>query len=302
MWLIGLTALLVVGLVPAPTFIGLAGSAILVALVGWIDDVFSLSATYRIAVHSLASLWALAWLGGLPRINVGSSHLSLGVSGSILAVIAVVWSINSYNFMDGIDGLAASEAIAVSSVLVLLSILSADWTLAAVLIVLCSAVAGFLVWNRHPARIFMGDVGSGFLGLVFASLAVVSENKGSIPLLVWVMLLAVFAVDSTATLITRLLRGEPLHIAHKSHAYQLAVQRGHSQGKVVSSVAAIDLLLGFTAFVAVQVRDLLLPLFLASMLAIFLGRALLLKRWSYRTGSEDVSPYYTRGARPGQKQ
>lgn len=222
--------------------IALVGGGALVAAIGWIDDRVSLSAALRAGVHVVAAVWALAWLGGLPALELGFTSLHLGWVGWPLGVFAIVWLINLYNFMDGIDGLAGGQAVVAS--LAGGALLFAGgfpafgelvWTLAAV-------VLGFLVWNWAPAKIFMGDVASAFLGYVFAVLAISSEAVGGPPILLWVLLLGVFIVDATATLIRRILQGEPLFEAHRSHAYQLATQMGHSHARV--SASAIGLMIG----------------------------------------------------------
>ncbi|MFS8631335.1 MAG: hypothetical protein LOD92_09315, partial [Bacillales bacterium] len=120
---------------------------------------------------------------------------------------------------------------------------------------LAAACAGFLWWNWHPARIFMGDVGSGFLGIVFATLAVASENRSAVPLLLWVVLLGVFIFDATVTLVRRVLRRERWYEAHRSHAYQRAVQAGRSHHVVTAGALGVGLLLGIGVWVAHLWRD-----------------------------------------------
>ncbi|HEU0080065.1 MAG TPA: hypothetical protein VFQ76_20630, partial [Longimicrobiaceae bacterium] len=166
-----------------------------------------------------------------------------GVGGALLAVVALVWLTNLYNFLDGIDGIAGGEAVAVGGVGGALLWAAGERGLAAVALVAAAAGAGFLVWNWQPARIFMGDVGSGFLGFLFGALAVASERVEGPPALVWILLLGVFVVDATLTLLRRAGRGERLHEAHRRHAYQRAVQSGLSHARVAGAVLAIDALL-----------------------------------------------------------
>jgi Fuc2NAc and GlcNAc transferase len=146
--------------------------------------------------------------------------------------------INLYNFMDGIDGLAGGEAVLVASVGGLGLIVAGQPGLGAAALAVAGASAGFLVFNWAPARIFMGDVGSGLLGFLLAGLGLASEAAGGPAALTWVLWLGVFVVDATITLIRRFLGGEAWYAAHSSHAYQRAVQSGWSHARV-SAVALI---------------------------------------------------------------
>lgn len=119
-------------------------------------------------------------------------------------------------------------------------------------LLIAAASAGFLIWNWAPAQIFMGDVGSGLLGFLFGVLAITSENTGSLSLTVWVLLLAVFIVDATLTLLRRVAHGERWYAAHKSHAYQRLVLSGLSHQWVSGSVIGINLALSGLAVIAVK--------------------------------------------------
>jgi Fuc2NAc and GlcNAc transferase len=141
-------------------------------------------------------------------------------------IIAVVGSVNLFNFMDGIDGLAGSEAayLGLGGAFVMSLTLNDPSIVRAALIVGASSI-GFLAWNWPPAKIFMGDVGSGYLGLVFAILALDSARQEPALVFVWIILSATFLVDSVTTLVRRLVRGEQVHEAHRSHAYQWLARR-----------------------------------------------------------------------------
>src|SRR5205807_6453291 len=139
--------------------------------VGFVDDRYGLKTWPRLAVHVLAALWALTWLGGLPAMLVGNQALSFGAAGYVIGAIAMVWVLNLFNFMDGIDGLAASEGIFVTWAGGLLAAAAAAPVPSAVspaAWVVGAACAGFLLWNWPPAKIFLGDVGSGYLGYIIA--------------------------------------------------------------------------------------------------------------------------------------
>jgi Fuc2NAc and GlcNAc transferase len=181
----------------------------------------------------------------------------LGTAGSLLAVVGLAWLTNLYNFMDGIDGLAASEAVSVGLVGGgILAVAGADG-IALAAFSLAATAGGFLVFNWPPAKIFMGDVGSGLLGYAFGVLALASERAGAVPLVVWMFLLAVFIVDATATLIRRVMKGERWYEAHRAHAYQRAVQAGYSHRQVTLAIMGLNVLLAVAAVGAWAVPSLL---------------------------------------------
>lgn len=246
-WGLALVLLMVLGIIDLWVGFALLGGGAAISLVGWVDDRRRLSARVRAAVHFLAAGWAVWCLGGLPVVLVGDHVLSIGWLGTLLAVVGVVWLTNLYNFMDGIDGLAAGEAVCVGLVGGGLLLAAGAHGLAAAALALAAASGGFLVFNWPPAKIFMGDVGSGFLGYAFGVLALASERVGAVPLVVWLLLLAVFLVDATVTLIRRVLACERWYEAHRSHAYQRAVQAGYSHRRVTLTILGINVLLALAA-------------------------------------------------------
>jgi Fuc2NAc and GlcNAc transferase len=248
-FLIGMLLLAAAGIVPVRLALALLGGAS-VALVGWVDDRLEdgVSAAARAATHFAAAIWALAWLGGLDRLWIGGGSIGLGIAGSVLAVIGTVWWINLYNFMDGIDGLAGGQAVTVAATAGGLSWLAGHPSAAGPAFLLAGAAGGFLILNWTPARIFMGDVGSGFLGFAFAVLAIGSEKAGTLPLLIWLLLSGVFLFDATVTLLRRIARGERWHAAHRSHAYQRLVLSGRSHGSVTAAVLLLNGVLSTIAY------------------------------------------------------
>lgn len=263
-FLAGLAVLAAGGAVPTRLALALGPGALAVAAIGWIDDHVSIRPLWRSLVHVGAAVWALWVLGGLPVLRVGVADVPLGPFGAVLGVLGIVWVTNLYNFMDGIDGIAAGEAVTVGLAGAALLALAHAPGLAAASLLLACASAGFLLWNWHPARIFMGDVASGTLGYLFAVLAVASENARAVPLLGWVMLLGVFVLDATVTLARRFARRQRLHEAHRSHAYQRAVQAGLSHARVSGAVVALNAGLAVLAAVAAVRPEWLLAAFAAS--------------------------------------
>jgi Fuc2NAc and GlcNAc transferase len=144
--------------------------------------------------------------------------------------------------MDGIDGIAGSQAVFVATTGALLSATGGEPGLNACLYGLAGACAGFLVWNWPPAKVFMGDVGSGFLGFVLACCALYSTARGLLSLWSWLILMSAFLADATTTLARRALRGEKLSQAHRSHAYQVCARRLGGHRRVTLAFTLINLL------------------------------------------------------------
>jgi len=236
--------------IPRDLATALVGGGAMIATVGWIDDHRSLSPLTRFAVQFMSAAWAMYWLGGLPTLRLGAFSLELGIAGVALGAIGIVWAINLYNFVDGIDGLAAGEAVSTGVIGGLLLLGVANPALALVALLIAAANLGFLPLNWAPARLFMGDAGSGLLGYLFAALAIASENSGGIPLMLWVLLLGVFIFDATVTLCRRIAHGHRWHHAHHSHAYQRLVQAGRTHAQVSSMILGFNFLLAILAIVA----------------------------------------------------
>lgn len=249
-------------LLPWNVVIGIGGGGAGVALVGWLDDVSSVRVPIRLIVHFAAAVWAVVWLGGFRFVGLGSQRMDLGQAGSLVAVIGIVWATNLFNFMDGSDGIVAVEVISIGAIGGWLLLTVGSPELGTLAFVLAGAALGFAWWNWAPARIFLGDVGSGFVGFTIAGMAIQSENSHALPIAVWVLLSSVFVVDATFTLVRRIREGhwwEP----HRTHAYQIAVQAGLSHTSVATLVATVNLVLGALAVAAVF-RLIALPIALAT--------------------------------------
>jgi Fuc2NAc and GlcNAc transferase len=240
-YLAALVWLLSAGLVGRDLFLAMFGAGALIAALGFLDDHGHIAARWRLLGHFFAAAWALFWLGGLPVISVFGMTLAPGLVVNVLAAFYLVWLLNLYNFMDGIDGIASVEAICVCIGAAIIYALSGFGTLIWLPVLLACAVAGFLIWNFPPARIFMGDAGSGFLGIMLGCLSLQAAWISSQFLWVWLILLGVFIVDATVTLIRRLVRGDKVYEAHRSHAYQFASRRFGKHLPVTSAVGVINL-------------------------------------------------------------
>lgn len=240
-FLLALMALCGLGLLSPTTLYSLLGSGLLVAFIGFADDHGHIAAKWRLLGHFLAAIWALFWLGGSPFVTLFDTTVDLGWFGDILFVLYLVWMLNLYNFMDGIDGLASAEAISVCLGMFLVYWFGVSLELAWGPLALVAAVAGFLWWNYPPAKIFMGDAGSGFLGVILGAMSIEAASESPELLWSWLIMLGVFVVDATWTLIRRLLRGEKVYEAHCSHGYQYASRKHRSHKKVVLATIAINL-------------------------------------------------------------
>jgi Fuc2NAc and GlcNAc transferase len=223
------------------SLVAILGAGLLVAILGFADDHGHIAARWRLLGHFIAASWALFWLGGLAPVTLFGMQFDLSRFGDFLAVLYLVWMLNLYNFMDGIDGLASAEAISVCLGICLVYGISGHTGLMWGPLLLVGAVAGFLCWNFPPARIFMGDAGSGFLGIVLGGFALQAAWEKPELLWSWLILLGVFIVDSTWTLGRRLVRGDKVYQAHRSHAYQHAAQRFGSHALVTSAVVLINM-------------------------------------------------------------
>jgi Fuc2NAc and GlcNAc transferase len=241
-FLAALPVLALANMLPWAVMWGLLGAGAGVAVIGFLDDHSHIPARWRLLGHFAAAFWALFWLGGLPSLSLFGMSLELGWLGHALAAVYLVWLLNLYNFMDGIDGIASVEAICVCLGGGLLYWLTGHMEFATVPLLLALAVAGFLYWNFPPARIFMGDAGSGFLGITLGIFSLQAAWVAPELLWSWLILLGVFVLDATWTLMRRLLRGDKVYEAHRSHAYQYASRQFGRHLPVTLAVAGINLL------------------------------------------------------------
>jgi Fuc2NAc and GlcNAc transferase len=238
---VALVPLFVEGLIPAASFFALAGAGALTAVVGFLDDHGHIAARWRLLAHFLAAIWGVYWLGGMPAISVYGISMNMGWFGHLLAVIYLVWMLNLYNFMDGIDGIAGLEAVTICLGGCLLYWAGGAATQVWPPVLLATCVTGFLCWNFPPAKIFMGDAGSGFLGVVIGVLSLQGAWVSPEIFWGWLILLGVFIVDATFTLLRRLIRRDKIYEAHRSHAYQFASRRFGKHLPVTVAVGLINL-------------------------------------------------------------
>ncbi|AYN22221.1 MraY family glycosyltransferase [Alcaligenes aquatilis] len=217
------------------------GAGLLIALVGFLDDHGHIPARWRLVAHFSAAIWVLYWLGGPPPVTLFGLDIPAAWPLSITLALVLVWLLNLYNFMDGIDGIASAQAICVSVGGALLYLAQGLPDMAFYPLLLACSVAGFLVWNFPPARIFMGDAGSGFLGLTLGGLTIQAAWIDERLFWSWIILSGVFIADATWTLVRRLLRKEKVYEAHRSHGYQFASRKLGAHRPVTLAVIAINI-------------------------------------------------------------
>jgi len=224
--------------------------AVPLALVGLLDDIRHLSARVRLGVQVAVCTGLLIALETVPEITVGNVVLG-GLALSGLVLLVGVWWINLFNFMDGIDGIAGAQAVFMLMAAAALTawgnpdaVASPLWVL---MLCVVAATVGFLLMNWPPAKIFMGDTGSTWLGFMIFALALLTIQAGWLSYAAWLVLGAVFVTDATVTLLTRMARGERWYEAHCHHAYQRLARRwqgernaGHRS--VTLLVATVNLL------------------------------------------------------------
>ena len=215
-------------------------SGMCIAYLGWLDDRYNISAKLRFSCQLIAVGLCVYTLP-----SVFSEFMPLYAEKALIT-LAWVWFINLYNFMDGIDGIAAVQATFMA---LLMSIFMPS--IAPILLVLSGAVMGILRFNWHPARVFMGDVGSTYLGFILAGFMFYSLTLNLVAGF-WTSLIisSIFILDATFTLIKRLIKGKAPWQAHKEHFYQRATSMGMSHSQVVIRVVLINTLFGLNAILA----------------------------------------------------
>lgn len=233
-WFIGISYLYYIDDINASFYFSLL-AGVIISIVSYFDDLYELSAKIRLLTQSVVAIIGLYFLGGLEKIDLVVFSIENQYFTNIFAFFMIVWFINLYNFLDGIDGYAGSEAIFLGFAGFIL--FSGNHFL-----VLVAAVAGFLFWNWEKAKIFMGDVGSTLLGYNIAIFTIYYANAES-SIFVWLILFGVFLFDASITLYRRFRNGEKILQAHKKHAYQRLTQFGWSHSKVVIASIIVNLIL-----------------------------------------------------------
>ena len=238
-------------------------SGLILVVIGLIDDIWRVNPKIKIIFQVLTSLLAIFFLGGLQKVDLGLFIIENKYILSVFAIIGIVWAINLFNFLDGIDGYLGSEVVFISLSISLLCLNS-------IVISLGAITLGFLIWNWQKAKIFIGDVGSTLLGFNIAVFAIYFQNMDKTSILVWIILSSVFWFDATLTLYRRFKNKEKLSIAHKKHAYQRIVQAGFSHQKTTLSALGLNIILACIAYITFKQTSLMLPGLIVSVLFLYI--------------------------------
>lgn len=269
-WFAGITFLFFTNNIETNLYFALL-SGILISIISFIDDIYNLSSTPRLIVQALCAGIALYFVGGLQKLDIGFYIIENKFILTALAFVGIIWFINLFNFIDGIDGYTASETIFVT---VAFFILTGENTS----LVLAFSALGFLFWNWQKAKIFMGDIGSTLLGFTIIILAIYYQNTNKVNLIYSLILTSVFWFDATHTLFKRFLNKEKLSQPHRKHFYQRIVQSGFSHQKTVLYAMFINLILFSLLYVTTINNKLILISFLINLLLLFIVSKLIDKR------------------------
>lgn len=234
-WFLGLVYLYFTDEIELNLFYALLFGSV-IAIISFLDDIYELSPKLRLIVQSIVAIGGLYFLGGFETLTFGIFDIENPILTNIFAFFMIIWFINLYNFLDGINGYAGSEAVFLS--LAAFVLFSGNHFL-----VLAVSVLGFLYWNWNKAKIFMGDVGSTLLGYNVSIFTIYYGNQEPTNFWIWIILFSVYWFDATLTLIRRKLNKEKLSQAHKKHAYQRLTQAGWSHYKVTNYSIGLNLVL-----------------------------------------------------------
>jgi Fuc2NAc and GlcNAc transferase len=237
---------------------GYFSGALLIALVSFLDDIYSIAFPWRLLVHGVAAVLVILDVDTWHGISM-LGHISLGNFGYVLTFIWIVWMVNSYNFMDGIDGLAGLQAVIAGVGWLVLSYLLQMPAIFLFSGVIAAASLGFLIHNWNPARIFMGDVGSAFLGFTFASLPMIGRTiavkaPDLLPIAA-VLFVWFFLFDSVVTILRRAVRGEKIWEAHREHLFQRLMLSGLSHRRVTIFYGILASVLSTIILLSVEFRE-----------------------------------------------
>lgn len=241
-WFTGISYLFFINEINHSLYYALMAGSI-IAVVSYFDDLFELSAKIRLITQALVAVLGLYFLGGFEKLDMFFFTCENQIIINVFAFFIIVWFINLYNFLDGIDGYAASESI-------YLGIAGFILFGGNHFLILVAVVLGFLFWNWNKAKIFMGDVGSTLLGYNVAIFTIYYANEQSLNLWTWVILFGLFWFDATLTLFRRYRNKEKLSQPHKKHAYQRLHQSNWSHSKIVTFSIIVNIILFSLVYVS----------------------------------------------------
>lgn len=261
-WYAGITFLFLTGSLNKNLYFALL-CGILLAIISLIDDLYDIKPYIRLIAQTTAAIASLIFLNGIQPVLVFGINIFSNMILAVITIVGMVWFINLYNFLDGIDGYASIEAIMISMALYLFAGES-------ITLILIASVAGFLIWNWPKAKIFMGDVGSTQLGFILIVLGIYLHNEHSLSIIYWLILAGPFWFDATLTLFRRLRNKEKLSQAHRKHIYQRLVQSGFSHLKVDLFLSLLNASLIIAVFICAKHPNLEIPLLILTLAFLYI--------------------------------
>jgi Fuc2NAc and GlcNAc transferase len=274
-WFLGISVLFFINQIDVSLYCALL-SGILLAIVSLRDDIMSVSPKIRLAIQFLTATLALFFLKGINPIEFSGFSITNSILLYPIAVTGIVWFINLYNFLDGIDGYSSLEAITIA---IILFIFSGN----IINLVLVASVAGFLCWNWPKAKIFMGDIGSTQLGFILVVLGLYFHNQAQISIIHWMMISSLFWFDATLTLFRRWRNHEVLSVAHRKHVYQRAVQSGLTHLETIIFSVFINIVLLISVLAAFKHEKFIIAFFAADILFLYCITIVVDKRFPFKT-------------------
>ncbi len=238
-------------------------SGIILTIVSLTDDLTSLKPLVRLIFHFITAIAAFLFLGGLRPLIIPAINMDYSFITYPLAVVGMVWFINLFNFMDGVDGFASLEAIIICLLMFVFS-----GSIVNILLIAC--ISGFLFWNWPKAKIFMGDVGSTQLGFILVVLGINAHNTYQFSILNWIMISSPFWFDATLTLYRRWRNGERLGEAHRKHIYQRLVRAGFSHLQVNIYLLIINMFVVIMILIYREIKFMQIPLFMLTLILFYL--------------------------------
>ena len=204
------------------------------ALFGFLDDLKDIRASSKLVAQFFLCGWLLFWLGGGPLLSIDWIPVLVAIP---VTALFLVWMVNAYNFMDGIDGMAVSGAVFVSGAIALVFLLrNGESEFFSVFVLFLASISTFLFFNWPPASIFMGDSGSTFLGYIFGALILFTVKSGDISIWTWLIVFGYFFADTAVTQLMRIILVKKWYLPHRSHAYQNLARITGSHLKVTGGV------------------------------------------------------------------
>lgn len=250
-WYLGITILFLIGQLERTLFLSLV-TGIFLAVISLLDDLFSLKPIIRLIAQLITASSALFFIGGVGSISFLGTEIDNSFILNPVVLIGIIWFINLFNFLDGIDAYASLETIFIAAGIYF-------FVRDPILLILIFSVLGFLYWNWPKARIFMGDIGSTQLGFVVIILGIYYHKTTDFHIVYWLMLTSIFWFDATLTLIRRLINREKLSTAHKKHAYQRIVQAGFSHLKTDLYALIINAIILSVVLISYYWKALIIP-------------------------------------------